>query len=243
MKVLIFLPTYNEKENIAKLLDTLNKGNFNKEILIVDDNSTDGTLEIINDKLKVHKNLTLIKRTDKKGRGLAGIEALKYFIKSDANILVEMDADFSHHPKYIPNFLIHFPKYDVVIGSRLIEQGKEKGRNFLRRLISFLANSLIRWLFKTHIKDCTSGFRAFKKEVIQKFNIDEFISTNPEIVEEILYACILTNSKIKEIPIIYFERAGGESKLNLKKILFTFIGIIKIKLRGKRIIKLNNKKN
>ena len=237
MKVLIFLPTYNEKENIGKLIDTLNKLNFTKEILIVDDNSTDGTVRIINDKLKIYNNLTLIKRSGKKGRGLAGIMALKYFLQTDNDILIEMDADFSHHPKYIPLFLQLFPKYDVVIGSRLIEQGQEKGRNILRILISSLANKLIRILLGLKIKDCTSGFRAFKKEIIEKFNLDEFISINPEIVEEILYACKLSKANFKEIPIIYYERAGGVSKLNLKKILFVNIAIFKIKLRGKRIIK------
>jgi dolichol-phosphate mannosyltransferase len=237
MKVLIFLPTFNEKENIAKLIDTLNKFNFAKEILIVDDNSTDGTLEIIKDKLKIYKNITLIRRTDRKGRGLAGIVALKYFLQSDSDILIEMDADFSHHPKYIPSFIELFPEYDVVIGSRLIEQGQEKGRNILRILISNLANKLIRIWLGLKIKDCTSGFRAFKKETIEKFNLDEFISINPEIVEEILYACKLSKANIREVPIIYYERAGGVSKLNLKKIVYVNIAIFKIRLRGKKIIK------
>ena len=237
MKILIFLPTYNEEENIGRMIDTVNRLNFNKEILIVDDNSKDETIEIINEKLKQIENLTLIVRKDKKGRGLAGILGLKYFIKSDNDIFVELDADFSHHPRYITEFLKYFPEYDVIIGSRLTDQGIEKGRKKIRSFITLFANFIIRNILGIKIKDCTSGFRAFKKETLKKLNFDNFISINPEIVEELLYGCVLCKAKIKEIPITYYERLGGKSKLNLKKILYVFIGIIKIRIRGKKILK------
>ena len=237
MKVLVFLPTYNEKENIGDLIDALNRLNMNKEILIVDDDSNDGTLDIIKEKKKKIENLTLIRRTGKKGRGLAGIVALKFFVKSDCDIFIEMDADFAHHPKYILEFLKYFPEYDVVIGSRLIASGGEKERKFTRSSISLLANFFIRILFGIKIKDCTSGYRAFKKELLKKLNFNNFISINPEIVEELLYGCVLCKARIKEIPIVYYERKGGKSKLNLKKILLVLIAIIKIRLRGKKILK------
>ncbi|MFX1395306.1 MAG: glycosyltransferase [Promethearchaeota archaeon] len=237
MKVLIFLPTYNEKENIRSLINSINKLNFEKEILVVDDDSIDGTLEIINKMLNHHKNLTLIRRTGKKGRGLAGIVGLKYFIQSNNDIFIELDADFSHHPKYIPYLLKNLQIYDVVIGSRMTEYGLEEGRKRVRSSISLLANLIIRIILGTKIKDCTSGFRAFKREVLKKLDFDKFISINPEIVEELLYGCILANAKIKEIPIIFYERAGGVSKLNLKKLIKVLIAIIKIRLRGKVILK------
>jgi dolichol-phosphate mannosyltransferase len=238
MKVLVFLPTYNEKENIRRIIETINKLNFIKEILVVDDDSMDGTLEIINEMLNQHKNLTLIRRTSKKGRGLAGIVGLKYFIQSDNDIFVELDADFSHHPKYIPELLKYLQKYDVVIGSRMVVHGIEKGRKKVRSSLSLMANLIIRIILGTKIKDCTSGYRAFKREVLQKLDFDKFVSINPEIVEELLYGCILQpNAKIMEIPIIYYERAGGKSKLNLKKLIKVLIAIIKIRLRGKIILK------
>lgn len=238
MKVLVFLPTYNEKENIRRIIETINKLNFIKEILVVDDDSIDGTLEIINEMLNQHKNLTLIRRTSKKGRGLAGIVGLKYFIQSDNDIFVELDADFSHHPKYIPELLKYLQKYDVVIGSRMVVHGIEKGRKKVRSSLSLMANLIIRIILGTKIKDCTSGYRAFKREVLQKLDFDKFVSINPEIVEELLYGCILQpNAKIMEIPIIYYERAGGKSKLNLKKLINVLIAIIKIRLRGKIILK------
>ncbi|MFX0186777.1 MAG: polyprenol monophosphomannose synthase [Candidatus Hodarchaeota archaeon] len=232
------MPTYNEKENISRIIETINKLNFNKEILVVDDDSIDGTLEIINELRNQYKNLTLIRRTGKKGRGLAGIVGLKYFIQSDNDIFVELDADFSHHPKYIPELLKYLQNYDVVIGSRMVVDGIEKGRKKVRSSLSLMANLIIRIILGTKIKDCTSGYRAFKREVLQKLDFDKFVSINPEIVEELLYGCILQpNAKIMEIPIIYYERAGGKSKLNLKKLIKVLIAIIKIRLRGKIIVK------
>ncbi len=236
MKILVFLPTYNEKENIGAIIDNLNRLNFEKEILIVDDNSKDGTIDVIMKKKKETENVNLIIRTGKKGRGLAGIVGFKYFIQSDCDILVEMDADFAHHPKYIPNFLNYFPDYDVVIGSRLITSGREEDRKITRSYLSLLANFFIRFLFGINVRDCTSGYRVFKKELLKKLDFDNFISVNPEIVEELLYGCVLCKAKIKEIPIIYYERIGGQSKLNLKKILLVLIAIIKIRLRGRAIV-------
>ena len=237
MKVLVFLPTYNEKENIGKLIEEINNMDLEKEILVVDDNSNDGTIDIIKEKISQLSNLKLIIRKNRRGRGLAGIRGLKYFINSDNDVMLEMDADFSHHPKFIPDFLKFFPKYDVVIGSRLIKSGAEWNRQKLRSAISIYANIIIRIILQTNVRDCTSGFRAFKKELLKNLNFDNFISINPEIVEELLYGCVLSKAKIKEIPIIYYGRSGGKSKLNLKKLIKVLIGIIKIRLRGKRILK------
>ncbi|MFX1503118.1 MAG: glycosyltransferase [Promethearchaeota archaeon] len=237
MNILVFLPTYNEKENIGDLIEEISNLNFNKEILIVDDNSIDGTIDIIKDKIRKVKNLKLIIRKRHRGRGLAGIRGLKYFINSNNDIMVEMDADFSHHPRFIPDFLKFFPKYDMVIGSRLIKRGEELNRKKIRTTISIIANIIIRILLQTNVRDCTSGFRAFKKELLNHLDFDNFISINPEIVEELLYGCVLCNAKIKEVPIMYYERSGGKSKLNLKKLIKVFIGIIKIRLRGKKLLK------
>ncbi|MHA1273261.1 MAG: GtrA family protein [Promethearchaeota archaeon] len=239
LKILIFIPTFNEKNNIGNLIDLINSLPFEKDILIVDDNSTDGTLEIIHNKQKKYRNIKLIIRRGEKGRGLAGITALNYFQKNDYNILMELDADFSHHPKYIPEFLEQIYNYDVIIGSRLVKNGGAIGRSYGRYILTLISNFIVRMLFQTNIKDCTSGFRMFRKEIINKFNLKNFISTHYSITEEILYACLLSKARIKEIPIIFYERASGKSKLNFKKIILTFLGIIRIILRGNKIIKAN----
>ncbi len=237
MKVLVFLPTYNERENIGEIIEAVNQVEIEKEILIVDDNSNDGTLDIIKKKMKQIENLKLIIRKGVRGRGLAGIVGMKFFLKSDCDVLIEMDADFSHSPKYIPEFLRYISNYHVVIGSRLILSGGEHDRKLFRSSISLFANFFIRIFFGIKIKDCTSGFRAFRKDILKKLNFTNFISINPEIVEELLYGCVLSQAKIKEIPIVFYERQGGKSKLNLSKILSVLIAIIKIRVRGKKILK------
>lgn len=240
MKVLVFIPTYNEEENIGLLIDKIQELDLNNDFLIVDDESTDNTLNIIKKKHKNYQNINLIVRKGERGRGLAGKAAFKYFSNSKYDILVEMDADLSHNPLYIPKFLKFLPKYDVIIGSRLIENGKEEGRSIYRKAITILSNLLVRILFRTEIKDCTSGFRAFKKNIVQKFNVDSFFSREFSITEEILYACLLLDSRVKEVPITFYDRSGGVSKLSFKRMFITFLGIFKILLRGKQIIKNDN---
>jgi len=237
MEILIFIPTYNEEENIGNLIEQLQDLQLDLDILIVDDESKDDTIEIIKRKQQKYDNIHLIVRKGKKGRGLAGRVAFQYFSNSKYDILIEMDADLSHDPKYIPKILSEFPEYDVVIGSRLIAGGGEEGRSIYRRFITIISNLLIKILFRTRIKDCTSGLRAFNKQIVRNFNIKNFFSTQVSIVEEILYACILSDAKIKETPIIFYERSTGTSKLNLKRILMTFVAIFKIIMRGKKIIK------
>lgn len=240
METLIFIPTYNEAENIGNLIEQLQDLKLDLDILIVDDESKDDTIEIIKRKQQKYDNIHLIVRKGKKGRGLAGRVAFQYFSNSKYDILVEMDADLSHNPKYIPKILNEFPEYDVVIGSRLIAGGGEEGRSIYRRFITIISNLLIKILFRTSIKDCTSGLRAFKKQVVNKFDLNHFFSTQVSIVEEILYACILLDVKIKEIPITFYERSTGTSKLNLKRILKTLLAIFKIINRNKKIINWQN---
>ncbi|MFX0139960.1 MAG: hypothetical protein ACFFDN_40335, partial [Candidatus Hodarchaeota archaeon] len=120
--------------------------------------------------------------------------------------------------------------------SRFVKYGGERRKSRSRNFITIFANLLIRLLFRTRIKDCTSGFRAFKKDLVKKLNLNNFFSIHYSITEEILYGCILNGAKIKEIPIIFYEREGGESKLDFKKIIYTFFGIFRIVLRGERII-------
>ncbi|MFX1396064.1 MAG: polyprenol monophosphomannose synthase [Promethearchaeota archaeon] len=237
MKVLVFLPTYNEGDNIGELIDYIQSLDFNKEILIVDDNSTDKTIETVKNKQKKFKNITLIIRNGIKGRGLAGIDAFRYFTTSDSDVLIEMDADFSHHPKYIINLLKYIPYYDVILGSRLIKNGRETGRSIFRKITTLFANALIRIVFFTRIKDCTSGFRAIKKSVVLNFNLDKFISKDYIIVEESFFAFLQSNARIKEIPYIFHDREEGLSKLNMLKMILTFLGVFRIRLRGKKIIK------
>ena len=231
------VPTYNEKDNIRDLInDILNLGKF-IGVVIVDDNSPDGTSEIVESMKQNEPRIHLITRKDEKGRGTAGIQGLLYAIEQNVEYVIEMDADYSHHPKYIPDLLNVMDEYDISIGSRLIEGGTEKGRNFLRIGITQFAGWYIRMILGVDIKDCTSGFRCFKAKVLKSINLENMVSVGPSIVEEILYACHLEGFKIKEIPIIFEDRTKGSSTKTLGQYIETMARITQFRLVMKKSTK------
>lgn len=227
MRTLVSIPTYNEKDNIAELIKKLLKHNV--DILVVDDNSPDGTWKIVEDIVKTEKNVKLLKRTDKRGRGTAGIAGFKYALEHGYEYIIEMDADFSHEPDEIPRFIEAIKSCDVVLGSRLMKGGKQIGRSLYRKAITFLANFYIRLILGLKIKDCNSGYRCFRRKVLSAINLDTITSTGPDIIQEILYKAYLKGFKIKEIPIVFTERKLGSSKLGMKHLYKGYIKVFSLK--------------
>ncbi len=228
MKTFITVPTYNEKENIKNLIDAILKLDIKDlHILVIDDNSPDGTAKII--KKMSNKNIHLLLRTEKKGRGYAGKEGFLFALKEGAEIIIEMDADFSHDPKYIPLLLRGIDNADIVLGSRRIKGGKEQGRSVLRRIITFFANLYIRLLLGLKIKDCNSGYRCFRREVLQEI-APTIESSGPAIIQEVLFKAHLKGYKIKEIPITFIDRKKGRSKLGIKQLTQGYFMVLKLKI-------------
>ena len=231
MKSIIILPTYNEKDNIKNLIREIFNLLPDIHILVVDDTSPDGTATLIEEFQARMKNLHLIVRKDAKGRGLAGIAGFKYAIEHKFDYVVEMDADFSHNPKYIPLLLNQIESSDLVIVSRLVKGGRISGRNCTRNILTKLANIYIRLVLGIKIKDATSGFRCFKIKVLEDIPWDKLVSVGRSIIEEVLYIAHKNNYKIQEVPIVFEERRRGASKLNFKKMVDTFVLILKIRYR------------
>ncbi len=219
------VPTYNEKENIRDLIEDILNLNDSIGVVVVDDDSPDGTSEIVESMRQNEPRIHLITRKNEKGRGTAGIKGLIYAVEQGAEFIVEMDADYSHHPKYIPDLLKAMDEYDVSLGSRSIEGGKETGRNFLRTGITQFAGWFIRMIMGVGVMDCTSGFRCFKAEVLKTIGLEKMVSVGPSIVEEILYACHLNGFSIKELPIVFEDRTRGESTKTLWQYLETMARI------------------
>jgi dolichol-phosphate mannosyltransferase len=232
MKPVILIPTYNEALNIEILINKILSLNIDPKILVVDDNSPDGTGKIVQRLSEKNPNIILLSRTGIRGRGIAGIEGMLYALKLDIDCLIEMDADLSHDPSYIPEFLKEIKEYDVVIGSRCIEGGGEEGRNLLRRWISFLGHIYLRLILGFKIADPSSGYRCFRREVLEKIGLENFVSIGPTIVTEILYAVHKGNFRIKEIPILFKNRRFGSSKLNLKILLLSLWFPIKLRIKN-----------
>lgn len=229
MEVFIFIPTYNEAENIEKLINQLISLYPRYNIIVVDDSSPDGTGNIVRKISETFKNVYVFNREEDRGRGYAGIFGFKKSLELGADVVIEMDGDLSHSPSYINDFIKELKNYSVVIGSRYVKGGNDVERNLLRKIISFTARSYIKLLLGLNIKDPTSGFRAFRKEVLDKIT-PRLKSTDPFIVTEVLYHCKLNGFNISEIPISFNERYRGKSKLNFN-ILFSYLfKVIKLKI-------------
>ena len=227
---LIIIPTYNERENIEQLVSGIFEYSKNSKVLIVDDDSPDGTGCIADSMADKDGRVLVLHRTANRGRGGAGIDAFKEALRhKDILYIMEMDADFSHDPRYIPHFLKEIQKSDVVIGSRFVDGGKDIERNFLRNFLSKAANFFIKRYLDLTLNDCSAGYRCFKRRVIASLDFSSLISKGPAIIEEILFITSIRGFRIKEIPIIFRDRREGKTKLNIVKLFKVFMDIVHFK--------------
>jgi len=230
MKICVMIPTYNESQNIKNLIDEILRLKIKDlHIVVVDDNSPDKTWKIVKGISRKNKNVELLLRTKDKGRGSAGKAGFIYCIKKKADAIVEMDADFSHHPRYIPLMLKELKKSDVILGSRRVEGSRELGRSRFRKFVTLGANLYIRIMLRLKVKDCNSGFRCFKRKVLEEIKVDEIESKGPAIVQEVLFKAHLKGFKIKEIPIVFTDREKGTSKLGLKQLVAGYLMVMRLK--------------
>lgn len=226
MKIVVTLPTYNEIENITAIIEEILAQDKSIHVLVIDDLSPDGTGQCVDQLARSNNRISVLHRAGTRGRGLAGIAGFQHVLSSDADLIIEMDADFSHDPAVIPQMIEAAEKYDVVIGSRFCRGGREQGRSLCRRLISMLANFYIRVMLGFPVKDCSSGFRCFRASLLQKIAFSEFRSTGPSIVSELLFhALTIHKAAVIEIPIIFRDRKEGKSKLNYKILLYNLFFI------------------
>jgi dolichol-phosphate mannosyltransferase len=239
-KTLIIIPTYNEKENVEKLLELIYEVKNDVNILIVDDNSPDKTYEII-EKLMEEKykdRLFIIKRSGKLGLGTAYIAGFKWALERDYNYIFEMDADFSHNPKYIPDFLREIETHDLVIGSRYVPGGGVVNWGAIRKFISRGGSLYSRIILGAPIKDFTGGFKCFRRETLEKLNLDKIVSNGYSFQVELNYKVWLKGMKIKETPIIFEDRTLGQSKMSKKIFLEAILKVLWMR-KNKKFLKEN----
>jgi dolichol-phosphate mannosyltransferase len=229
MDVVITIPTYNESQNIGRLIEAIRALDPAFGIVVADDDSPDGTWKIVETMAKDDPRLFLLRRTQNKGRGAAGVDAFRFALQKGALIVVEMDADFSHEPRYIPLLIDAVRTSDVVLGSRSVAGGKDLRPSSLRRFITAVSSFYTRKVLGVPVRDCNSGYRCFRREVLNAVDLDSIRSVGPSIVQELLYKAYLRGFSITEIPIVFPERNAGESNLNFKKLLQGFLMILKLK--------------
>jgi dolichol-phosphate mannosyltransferase len=214
MDRLVIVPTYNERENIGTLLDRLLALPYGLEVLVVDDNSPDGTGELVESRRQAEPRIHLIRRAGKLGLGSAYVAGFRYALAGGAQFVFEMDADFSHDPDAIGEFLAAAENADVVLGSRYLH-GVTVVHWPLRRLIlSYTANLYTRLITGLPVRDATGGFKCFRRSALEAVNLDLVRSDGYAFQIEMSYKCWRKGFRIVEIPITFVDRRAGVSKMN-----------------------------
>jgi len=234
-KIYIIIPTYNEKNNIGKLLSQIfDLPIEGLNVLVVDDNSPDGTGRLIDELKTKNSNLDVLHRTQKGGLGPAYIAGFKEVLARGADYIFEMDADLSHDPKYIPEFLKAIKESDLVLGSRYVKGGGVANWNLARRLISRFGNIYAWLILGLPFKDLTGGFKCFRRRVLENISLTDLSSVGYNFQIETTYKVYSAGFKIKEIPIIFTERTEGKSKFSFKIILESFWKVLELRLKIKK---------
>ena len=227
MKTLIIIPTYNEIDNLSPLLKEIFSYAPETDILIVDDNSPDGTGDLADEFHQQNARVLVLHRAGKLGLGTAYIEGFKYAIEHTYDAAFEMDADFSHDPRYLPDFLEAIGNADLVIGSRYIPGGDTPNWTILRRLISGGGNIFARFMLGIPVHDCTAGYRCYRRKVLESIDLDSIQSQGYAFQIELAYRVMQHGFKIVETPIVFMDRRVGKSKMSRRIVIEGFTYVIK----------------
>lgn len=229
---LIIIPTYNESENVEKLLDLISRTDPAAHVLIVDDNSPDRTYEIVERLMQTSYpgRLFLLKRAGKLGLGTAYLAGFKWALARDYDYIFEMDADFSHDPKYLPDFLAAIQTHDLVLGSRYVPGGGVKNWGLLRKFISRGGSLYARTILGLSLRDLTGGFKCFRREVLEAIDLDSIKSNGYSFQIEMTYRACCKGFRIFETPIVFEDRTAGKSKMSRKIFLEAVLMVWKLRL-------------
>jgi len=215
VKSLVVIPTYNEAENIGRLVPEVLARDPGLQVLVVDDSSPDGTADVVRARPEFGDRLHLLLRPEKRGLGAAYIAGFQWALReTDAEAVFEMDADFSHDPRAIDDFLREIREYDVVLGSRYLQGVTVVNWPLRRLMLSVGANIYARWVTGMPIKDCTGGFKCFRRHVLEALPLDRIRSDGYSFQIEMNYHCWKRGFRIKEIPIVFTDRQVGVSKMS-----------------------------
>lgn len=225
-RALVIIPTYNEKSNIGRLIVEVLEKDYRLDILVIDDASPDGTAEVVKAIVAQNPRVNLMERPGKLGLGTAYIAGFKWALERPYEFMFEMDADFSHDPKSLPEMLKAIENADVVIGSRYLE-GRVTVANWpiTRLLLSYGANVYARAVTGLKIYDATAGFKCFRRKALQSFDLNQIKSSGYAFQVEMNFRAWKRGCRIVEIPIVFLDRTMGESKMS-KKVIWESIWMV-----------------
>lgn len=230
---LIIIPTYNEIENIETMVNTIFGLHPEISVLIIEDGSPDGTAAAVKNMMKTYKNLHMIERVGKLGLGTAYVAGFRFALEHKFNYIFGMDCDFSHDPEDIKHLLEAALDHDLVIGSRYIKGGKVVNWPLKRLLLSKYASTYTRFVTNIPLHDTTGGFKCFTRKTLESIKLEDIISNGYIFQLELNYKVWINGMKIKEIPIVFYERKHGKSKMG-KGIIFEALFNVLV-LRFKRL--------
>ena len=231
-RALVVIPTYNEAGNIERMLQKIFSLNLPKlEVLIVDDNSPDGTADLVKLRSRFDPRVHLIQRTGKMGLGTAYVAGFQYALKNGYDLILEMDADFSHNPEDISRLIQGANDFDLVIGSRYLTGVNVINWPLSRLLLSVFASWYTRMITRMPIYDCTSGFKCFHRRVLEGINLDRILSNGYAFQIELHFKAWRKGFRLGEIPIVFTERLSGHSKMSRQIQYEAALAVWKLKLR------------
>ena len=231
-KSLVVIPTYNEKDNIENITNAVLEVEPSLNVLIVDDNSPDGTGRIADEMAQQDSRVFVLHRQEKSGLGSAYIAGFKYALEREYEFIFEMDADFSHDPKNLPRFLEKMKEYDLVLGSRYINGVNVVNWPMSRLLLSYCANVYARLITGLPVRDTTGGFKCFRRHVLEQIDLDAVQSDGYSFQIEMTFKAWKKGFTICEIPIIFVDRLAGQSKMSKKIVREAIVMVWKLRIQS-----------
>jgi dolichol-phosphate mannosyltransferase len=231
-RALVIIPTYNELENIQGIIPEILRQDERLEVLVVDDNSPDGTAEAVQQMMRVNDRIRLLQRERKMGLGTAYVAGFRHAIEHGYDFVFEMDADFSHDPNTLPRFLEAVQEYDLVLGSRYIQGVNVINWPMKRLLLSYFANQYTRVVTGLPVRDATGGFKCFRVEVLKAIDLDRVRSNGYSFQIEMSFKAWKKGFRIHEIPIIFMDRRAGISKMSKKIVREAVTMVWRLRFQG-----------
>ncbi len=231
MPATVVIPTYNERENLAALASAILALPGDLHVIVVDDHSPDGTGELADSIARTEPRFQALHRASKLGIGTAHIAGMRRALELNLDPVVTMDADFSHHPRYIPDLLKGMERCDVMIGSRYVDGGGVRFSPLARRFLSTGANGFARWMLGMKARDCTAGFRCYRREVLESIGLDRGFTNGYSFLIEMLFLCQGRGWRIGETPIVFTDRRAGKSKISRTEIFMAAYTVLRLRLQ------------
>jgi len=216
-RILVSLATYNERDNLAPLIPDIHRLLPAADVVVIDDNSPDGTGKLADEMAAADPRIHVLHRSGKLGLGTAILAGMRYAMDHNYDYLINMDCDFSHHPRYLPAILAGMERRDVMIGSRYVPGGGTRNWPLSRQLLSLGVNLLVRFLLRMPARDASGAYRCYRVSKLRETALDRIISHGYSFQQEVLYRCRRAGCRIGETPIIFEDRRAGSSKVNLRE--------------------------